>query len=42
MAVGWATMRSTAIATVVAPWFTRRRGLALSLALNWASVGGAS
>jgi MFS family permease len=40
MAVGWATMSSTAIATILAPWFTRRRGLALSLALNGASVGG--
>jgi predicted MFS family arabinose efflux permease len=40
MAIGWATMSSTAIAAVLAPWFTRRRGLALSLALNGASVGG--
>jgi MFS family permease len=40
LAVGWATMSSTAIAAIVAPWFTRRRGLALGLALNGASVGG--
>jgi MFS family permease len=40
MAVGWATMSSTAIAAVVAPWFTRHRGLALSLALNGSSCGG--
>jgi MFS family permease len=40
MAAGWATMSSTAIAAVVAPWFTRRRGLALSLALNGSSCGG--
>src|ERR1022692_1729146 len=33
-------MSSTAIAAVVAPWFTRRRGLALSLALNGSSCGG--
>lgn len=40
MAVGWATMSSTAIAAVLAAWFTRRRGLALSLALSGASCGG--
>lgn len=40
MAVGWATMSSTAIAAMLAPWFTRHRGLALSLALTGANVGG--
>jgi predicted MFS family arabinose efflux permease len=40
MAAGWATMSSTAIVAVLAPWFTRRRGLALSLALTGASCGG--
>jgi len=34
MSVGWATMSGAAINIVVAPWFERRRGLALSWALN--------
>ncbi len=40
MAWGWATMSTTAIASILAPWFVRRRGLAISLALNGASAGG--
>ena len=40
MAVGWAATTTTAIATTLAYWFDRRRGLALSLALNGASAGG--
>lgn len=40
MALGWATMGGAAINAIVAPWFERRRGLALSAALNGASVGG--
>jgi len=40
MSVGWATMSGAAINIVVAPWFERRRGLALSWALNGASAGG--
>ena len=40
MAVGWAATTTTAIATTLAHWFDRRRGLALSLALNGASAGG--
>ena len=40
MAIGWAAMSSTAIATVLAPWFDRRRGLAISVALSGASGGG--
>jgi MFS family permease len=40
MAVGWATMSGAAVNIVVAPWFERRRGLAISLALNGASAGG--
>jgi MFS family permease len=40
MAVGWAATTTTAIATTLAQWFDRRRGLALSLALNGASAGG--
>jgi MFS family permease len=40
MAVGWACTTTTAIATTLAHWFDRRRGLAISLALNGASAGG--
>lgn len=40
MAVGWSATTTTAIATTLAHWFDRRRGLALSLALNGASGGG--
>lgn len=40
MAVGWSTMSLTAVAAIVGPWFERRRGLAMSLALNGASCGG--
>lgn len=40
MAPGWAALTTTAIATTLAPWFARRRGLAISLALNGASCGG--
>lgn len=40
MAVGWATMSITAITTILAPWFLRRRGLAIALALTGASFGG--
>lgn len=40
MAAGWAFASSTAIATVLALWFDRRRGLAISLALNGASASG--
>jgi MFS family permease len=40
MAVGWAASTTTAIAMTLAHWFDRRRGLALSLALNGASAGG--
>ena len=40
MAVGWATMSIAAINTLLAPWFERKRGLAISLALNGASCGG--
>jgi MFS family permease len=40
MAIGWSTMSLTAVTALVAPWFERRRGLALSLALNGASCGG--
>jgi MFS family permease len=40
MSVGWATMSGAAINIIVAPWFDRRRGLALGWALNGASAGG--
>lgn len=40
MAVGWASMSSAALNTIIAPWFDRQRGLAVSLALNGASCGG--
>ncbi|TDR89676.1 MFS transporter [Enterovirga rhinocerotis] len=40
MAAGWALTGSTAIANVLGPWFDRRRGLAISIALNGASVAG--
>ena len=40
MSVGWATMSGAAINILVAPWFERRRGLAVSWALNGASAGG--
>jgi len=40
MAVGWAGMSGAAINAVIAPWFERKRGRAVSLALNGASFGG--
>jgi MFS family permease len=40
MAVGWAGTSTTAIATTLALWFDRRRGFAISLALNGASASG--
>ena len=40
MSVGWATMSGAAINIIVAPWFDRRRGLAVSWSLNGASAGG--
>ena len=40
MAAGWAATSGPAIAATMALWFDRRRGLALSLALNGASASG--
>ena len=40
MGVGWACTSTTAIAVILARRFDQRRGLAISLALNGASVGG--
>ncbi|MEZ5650763.1 MAG: hypothetical protein R3E87_09480 [Burkholderiaceae bacterium] len=37
---GWAGTNSAAVNALISPWFERRRGLALSLALNGASAGG--
>jgi MFS family permease len=38
MSVGWATMSGAAINIIVVPWFDRRRGLAVTWALNGASA----
>jgi cyanate permease len=40
MAVGWAGMSVGAITNILGLWFTARRGLAISLALNGASLSG--
>jgi len=40
MSVGWAAMGNAAINTMLAPWFEKKRGLTVSLALNGASCGG--
>jgi predicted MFS family arabinose efflux permease len=40
MAAGWAATSGPAIATTLASWFDRRRGFAISLALNGASASG--
>jgi MFS family permease len=40
MAGGWACTTTAAISTTLALWFDRRRGLAISLALNGASSAG--
>src|SRR5262245_44506272 len=40
IATGAAAMHTGAITTIVGLWFDRQRGLAISLALNGASVGG--
>jgi predicted MFS family arabinose efflux permease len=40
MSAGWAGTSGTAIATTLALWFDRRRGFAISLALNGASASG--
>jgi MFS family permease len=40
MALGWGTMSGAAINIIVAPWFQRRRGLAVRLAFNGATLGG--
>lgn len=40
MSLGWATMSGVMVNALVAPWFDRRLGAAISLALNGASCGG--
>jgi MFS family permease len=40
MSLAWATMSLGAINTILGLWFQRKRGLAISLALNGASFGG--
>jgi len=40
MSFGWAAMSGAALNIIIAPWFDKRRGLAISLALNGASAGG--
>src|SRR5262245_62323863 len=40
MAVGWGAMSGAAINIILAPWWERRRGLAVSLAFNGATLGG--
>jgi len=40
MAVGWGAMSGAAINVILAPWWERRRGLAVSLAFNGATLGG--
>ena len=40
MSIGWAAMSGAAVNNIVAPWFTEKRGLAVSWALNGASCGG--
>jgi MFS family permease len=40
MSAGWGAMSGAAINIVLAPWFQRRRGLAVTLAFNGATLGG--
>jgi MFS family permease len=40
MALGWGSMSGAALNIILAPWFERRRGLAVSVAFNGATLGG--
>src|SRR4029453_3808521 len=40
MSVGWGAMSGASINIILAPWFQRQRGLAVSLAFNGATLGG--
>jgi predicted MFS family arabinose efflux permease len=40
LGLGWASLSSTAISTLLAPWFNKHQGRAISTALMGASMGG--
>ena len=40
MSLGWGALSGAALNIILAPWFERRRGLAVSLAFNGATLGG--
>lgn len=40
MSLSWATLTNAAISNILGLWFSSKRGLALSLALNGGSIGG--
>jgi MFS family permease len=40
MSVGWGALSGAAINIILAPWWERRRGLAVSIAFNGATLGG--
>jgi len=40
LSAGWGAMSGAAINIILAPWWERRRGLAVSLAFNGATLGG--
>jgi MFS family permease len=40
LALGWTATSIAGISCVVGPWFNRRRGMAISLAMNGGSIGG--
>jgi MFS family permease len=40
MALGWGSMSGAAINIILAPWWDRRRGFAVSIAFNGATLGG--
>ena len=40
MAVGWAGTSGAGINAIVAPWFDKKRGMAVSMAMNGATCGG--
>lgn len=40
LGLGWASLSSTAISTLLAPWFEKHQGRAVSTALMGASIGG--